>query len=404
MQTSDGQQAPASGGPAHGLPPPTRATADTATRNAAIALALVIPGDTLLYLLLPLYAPQFGVTLPEVGILLAANRLVRIVLYPMVARAYAAVGPRAACLVATFAGIAATLCYATCSGLWLLLAGRLIWGVSFATLNLSNQALSTAVADGSARRSGRARSIIASGSMFGLVIGAILAEIGDPRLVFWVATAASLLAPLFALAVPPMREAARVKSGGAAFGAPSPMSIWAFCFGFTLDGIFVFGLSLIAKSSVSSGAVLAAGGVLALRYLSEMLLSPVSGSLAERFGAMRVMVVLSLTLAGLLLVLGLGGGAILIWLAVVASVLVRAVVQPLPPPVLAELYPGPERVPAMARQATWRDIGAGTGPLAAGALFPIAPPLAIWAGAALMLAGASLWLRSEDGTRRPPPS
>ena len=42
-----------------------------------MTLSLALPGDTLLYLLLPLYATTFGVTLPEAGILLAANRLVR---------------------------------------------------------------------------------------------------------------------------------------------------------------------------------------------------------------------------------------------------------------------------------------------------------------------------------------
>ena len=51
---------------------------DRASRNAALVLGLTGPGDTVLYLLLPLYAAGFGVTLAEAGLLLAANRLVRI--------------------------------------------------------------------------------------------------------------------------------------------------------------------------------------------------------------------------------------------------------------------------------------------------------------------------------------
>jgi hypothetical protein len=35
-------------------------------------------GDPVLYLLLPLHAAAFGITLPEAGLLLAANRIVRI--------------------------------------------------------------------------------------------------------------------------------------------------------------------------------------------------------------------------------------------------------------------------------------------------------------------------------------
>ena len=61
----------------------------------------------------------------------------------------------------------------------------------------------------------------------------------------------------------------------------------------------------------------------------------------------------------------------LLWVAVLAAVVLRALLQPLPAPVIAEAFPGAERVPALARQATWRDIGAGTGPLAAGVLFPV---------------------------------
>jgi hypothetical protein len=53
--------------------------ADRASRDASLVLAVALPADTLLYLLLPLYHRAFGVTLGEAGLLLAANRLVRIV-------------------------------------------------------------------------------------------------------------------------------------------------------------------------------------------------------------------------------------------------------------------------------------------------------------------------------------
>ena len=44
----------------------------------ALTLTLALPGDTVLYLLLPLQAAAFAVTLPEAGFLLAANRIVRV--------------------------------------------------------------------------------------------------------------------------------------------------------------------------------------------------------------------------------------------------------------------------------------------------------------------------------------
>src|SRR5256885_4298287 len=63
-------------------------SSDLASRDAALCLGLGLPGDTVLYLLLPLHAADFGVGLPEAGVLLAANRLVRIAGYGWAARGY----------------------------------------------------------------------------------------------------------------------------------------------------------------------------------------------------------------------------------------------------------------------------------------------------------------------------
>ena len=128
--------------------PASPATADRASRDAALTLGLGLPGDTVLYLLLPLYAAEFGVSLPEAGVLLAANRLVRIAGYGWVARGYERFGPRAACIAAALGAAASTLGYALLSGLFPLLAARLLWGLSFAALNIATQALATAEAHG----------------------------------------------------------------------------------------------------------------------------------------------------------------------------------------------------------------------------------------------------------------
>lgn len=55
-------------------------------------------------------------------------------------------------------------------------------------------------------------------------------------------------------------------------------------------------------------------------------------------------------------------------------------------PVVAIENPGRDRVPALARLSTWRDLGAGIGPLLAGALLPILPQWLLYGGAAFLLA------------------
>lgn len=361
---------------------------DRDARNAALTLAVTLPGDTVLYLLLPVYAASFGVSLPEVGILLAANRLVRIFGNALVARCYALRGPRLTCTLAACGAVASTFGYALCTGLWTLLLARLLWGLSFAAMNIANQALPTAELIGAARRSGRARSIVAAGPMIGLVGGAVIAELWGPRTVFLLLGLIALAGPLIALRLPSTREGYVARQVRIAW--PQSISLWSFSMGFTLDGLFIFGLSLLAAASVPHGAVLAAGVAMALRYLSEILLSPTGGALAGRVGARRLLIGLSLACSVALCLLGTGG--LVLWAAVLATVVLRALMQPLPAPVIAEACPGPARVPALATQATWRDIGAGVGPLVAGVVFPIAPALAIYLGAGAMLAAASLLL------------
>lgn len=367
--------------------------ADDASRNAALTLSLALPGDTLLYLLLPLYAETFGLTLPEAGIILAANRLVRIAGYGWVSRLYAVQGPRTACLLASIAAIVSTLMYALVSGIWLLLIARLMWGLSFAAMNIANQALPTAVIIGAPERVGRSRAIIAVGPAVGLIGGALVASAFGPRSVFLALTVIALFAPLFARRIPAQREPARL--AGPRFEKPGPMSIWSFSVGFTIDGIFIFGLGLLAAANFPTGAVLAAGVAMSLRYGTEILFAPVGGQLGRRFGSRRMLI--SMSLATAVALLCLAGSGFLLWIGAVGTIVLRAIAGPLSTPVVAELYTGAQRVPALARQATWRDIGAGTGPLAAGVIIPILPPLAIYGGAALLLGAASLWLLRLPG-------
>ncbi len=224
--------------------------------------------------------------------------------------------------------------------------------------------------------------------MVGLLCGAVIAEIYGPRIVFIICAVAAIGALPFALRLPDTREQ---RLSGPRFAKPGAISIWSFCMGFALDGLFIFGLALLAKANMPQGAVIAAGAaVAASRYMFEILLSPAGGVMAERWGARRLMVVFSLMAAGGLVLLGLGHQSL--WIGAIAVIILRALLQPLPAPVVAEAFQGNARVSALARQATWRDIGAGTGPLAAGLLFPVLPALTIYACSAGMLAAASIYL------------
>jgi DHA1 family inner membrane transport protein len=358
---------------------------DLAARHSAIALAVTLPSDTCLYLLLPMFASQFGVSLFEVGLLLAANRLIRIIGYGFVARFYARRGDRPTDTLAVIASAIAALGYATLSGVWLLLPFRLLWGLAFAALNISTLAMATAEANGAARRNGRSRATIAIGPTVALPLAALLAEqlqLG-PRAIFFALSAVALLGLIATRRLPavphPIATTRKLQ-------LPTSLDVWSFLEGFTLDGLFVIGLGYLGKDLMPGGAVMAAALLMALRYFCEIVLSPIGGQMAERLGAERLLV--SLSLLTTVVLVGFGAGWIFSCAAVI--VVLRALQLPLIAPIVAKRTPGAGRVQALAARAVWRDIGAGTGPMVAGLLLPIMPSFWIYTISAACLAVAAM--------------
>jgi MFS family permease len=360
-------------------------TNDLNSRNAAIALGLALPADTVLYLLLPMYAAQFNITLAEAGLLLAANRLVRIAGYGWVVQFYAHRGDRLTCSLAVFIAAICALGYATLSSFWMLLPLRILWGLSFAALNLSTQALATVSTEGAERRFGRSRSIIATGPLLALPLGALLAYAFGPRPIFFLLMAIALLGLIATRQLPCVPHA--ITPATRRIKRPNSLDAWSFLEGLTLDGLFIIGLTYLGKDLLPGGAVMAAGILLALRYLAEIILSPVGARMAERFGAEKILFYLSLLTA--IALLGFGAGWL--WGSAALIVILRALQIPLLPPIVAKRTPGAGRVQALAARAIWRDIGAGTGPMLAGLLLPSVAPLWIYGIPALLLVWAAAY-------------
>ena len=79
----------------------------------------------------------------------------------------------------------------------------------------------------------------------------------------------------------------------------------------------------------------------------------------------------------------IGDGAL--WIGAVLVVVLRGLIQPIAAPVVALENPARNRVPALARLPTWRDLGAGAGPLLAGALLPLVAHEILYGAAAALL-------------------
>lgn len=360
--------------------------ANLMSRRSAIVLALCLPSDVLLYLLLPLHADAFGITLAEAGVLLAANRLVRIFGYSYVVRYYARFGDRPTVMLAAATAAVCALGNGFISGFWWLLILRLGWGLAYAAMNLSTQVLATSEPAGAAHRSGRSRAFVAIGPMVALPLGALISMEFGPRIIFVLLAGASLVGWWVARGLPGTGHLMPAPTGRR-FKAPDSVAVWSFIEGVALDGLFIFGLALQAQTVMGGDAVLVAGVLLALRYVSEMLLSPLGGRAAEQFGAVRMLVIFSVLTGIALTAFGshwliLGAGGVLI---------LRAVQLPLVTTLVAQRNPGPGRVQALAANAVWRDVGAGVGPLLAGLLLPVTSAVWMYALAGLAVAMSAVF-------------
>ncbi|MFL1503150.1 MFS transporter [Pseudomonas sp. O64] len=369
------------------MPSLAQRTADLTSRRAALTLALCLPSDVLLYLLLPMQSQAFGITLAQAGVLLAANRLVRIFGYRHVLNFYARNGDRLTCMIAAGAATVCALGNSLLSGFAALLGLRLIWGLCFAALNLSTQVLATSEPAGAARRAGRSRAVIALGPMLALPLGGWLTLWAGPRPIFVILAGCCLVGLWVARGLPTASH--DLHSTGRRFKWPDSVATWSFIEGVALDGLFIFGLSIQAQKLLGGDAVLIAGGLMALRYASEMLLSPLGGRAAQRFGATSMLLLFSFLSALALTAFGS------YWVIVgAAAVLVlRALQLPLVTTLVAERNPGSMRVSALASNAVWRDVGAGLGPLLAGLLLPVASAPWVFglAGAAIAVSAVFCW-------------
>lgn len=146
------------------------------------------------------------------------------------------------------------------------------------------------------------------------------------------------------------------------FSLPSAISFWSFAEGVVIDGLFIFSLAAFFSYTDNTHAVISACLIMASRYVFEVFFSPVGGHLALRFGARKILIILSSVTCLFLTLYSLEW----IYTAPVAILILRAIQLPLVPVVVADGTSEDCRITELASNAIWRDIGAGLGPLIAG--------------------------------------
>ena len=367
-------------------PAPSPSPSLGATTLSAAVLSIVLMGDALIYVVLPVSAGAFGISIVWVGVLLSANRFVRIVSYGAIARATTAFGLRNATIVACIGGASSTVMYWLFDGGWLLLVARLLWGLSFAGLTLTTLAYAVADRRRAGTRVGLSRAIQQFGSLFALTAGAWIAGQFGPKSAFLFLGLASFLALPFALALPRERAVPR-ESRPRWLPRPHALDWLFFAVGFAVDGVFAMTITIILADLVSLEAAILGGGiVLSLRRVGEAVFAPIGGWLGDRLGTETALfAATALTLAGLAAI-ALGG----VYAGAGAAIVGRAAIAALGPATVAVRSPPEHLMHRMATMQTWRDFGAALGPLLSGFFLAGFAISAIYLALALILAAALL--------------
>ena len=336
-------------------------------------LSLSLFGDALLYVILPVHADAFGVSMLMVGFLLAVNRIIRTFAYGVIADLAERIGLKKMCLIAAFSATLSTAGYGFLEGEILLTISRMVWGLSFAALLLVTLSYAAVNPLKTGTRIGLSRSVEQAGPLLAMSVGAWLATIVGPRDVFLYLSLATAVSICLAFGLNDAGQQRRVKRPmvrDKIFPKPDSLDLLIFWMGAGIDGVFTVSISLMWAQYVSTEtAILIGGSILAGRRLSEMLIAPCAGMIADRFGV-RSPLFLSITLT--IVGFGLIGNGLLMS-GSIALIISRGALGTLFPAAVALIYPE-DKIKSLARNQTWRDVGAAVGPLAAGACLAIIGP------------------------------
>lgn len=340
-----------------------RGTVPTAISAGVLSIALL--GDALLYVVLPVNAAQFGITLAWVGILLSANRIIRIFTYGQVVQLADAIGLKSITVIAAIGGAGSTLLYWLGEGGPVLLFARLVWGLSFAALSLTTLAYAVDDRKRAGTRIGLSRAILQIGPALSLTLGAWLAGLLGAQSVFLVLGIISLAAIPLAFFLPrEIQKPLRAKRPW--FPKPLRTDLLFFIVGFGVDGVFVMTITLVLlETSTLEIAMLGGGILLASHRLAEIILAPLGGIFGDRIGVSRL-----LNISVIVLTIGfaaIGAGAIYTGAGLI--IIARSVIAAVGPAVVVIAVARPDTMHRLGVMQTWRDFGSALGPLFSGFLF-----------------------------------
>ena len=279
--------------------------------QVALVVSLAIMGDSLMYSLLPLEAANLGIPLTLVGLLLSANRIIRLLSNTWASLAFERLGPRFPFIFASILSVITTLVYGLGWGFVAFLFARSGWGLAWSVFRHGGYlAVWSADENIKGRLMGILWGVVRMGSAVSVLLGGFIYDrFGFANTVF-IITGISILAIPIALQLrwPQHKTTGNAESGSTLAGwrlaLRNDSRRWISTLGFVdtlFEGILVSTASLFLASRLSSdfsllGIGTLAGLLLATRFTANLFFAPLIGSISDRLGQAPTLLILSLVI------------------------------------------------------------------------------------------------------------
>lgn len=388
----------------------------------ALITAVSLFGDSMLYVVLPIHWYDVGLTsLIEVGILLSANRFVRLPLGPLIGWLYKKISIRNGVFLAVFLAGMTTLLYGWVDGFYSWLILRCIWGVAWSLFRLGSYFMILELSDDQNRGyfMGTYNGLYRIGSLVGMLAGSICVELFGLRAV---ATTFGVLAFLVLPAV--FKFVPKAKKQSKSEDAPVQKRVLiklpalqgtlisVFLIGMCLDGMLTATLSHLIdvhhKTSfmfyeIVIGAATLAGALQAVRWALGSFMSPWFGRLSDRKWGRRPLLTGSLALAAICMAATNFEIPFGLWLFdLLALLIVTTLLSTILDAMVSDIAFGSARTFIMTMYVVVSDVGASMGPLFGYVSEHfIGLSMTYWFSASLLLLLSIFWfMKGHVGMRR----
>jgi MFS family permease len=358
-----------------------------------LGTALSLVGDTTLYAVLPTHTAEAGVALSGVGILLSANRAVRVLLNGPAGLAYDRWPRRRLFIPALFVGALSTAVYAATHGFWPLLLGRLLWGLAWSGIWVGGTAviLDVTTVQDRGRWMGLYQTWFFLGAGMGAFVGGLLTDRVGFTATMWIGAALTACGGLAAFALLPETRPAQPEANGSAVdGAdggnrsrlPLPRRLWVAASLQGLNRLVIVGvlaptLGLLVQDRLSPvvivtglGVATLTGALVAGRTLVSMAAAPLAGTASDRLGGRWRVAAWGLAIGAASMVLVSWGTLAALLAGVLLGAVTGGSVQALVTALAGDLVGGAQRGRAVGLVHTFGDLGSAIGPPVAYALLP----------------------------------